>query len=117
MLAYLTPDETAEMLFRIRDEGASVKYEMLDATRVAVGRGYAIPGAGGEVERWFRTHRSSLDTAPDTKAQAANFLAAMTGGAPVVASEATVLETLRGTGILALSGHTRPTPLPNPEKK
>jgi len=115
MLAYLTPDEKAAILAHVQDEG-SVKHEMLDATRIAVGRGYAIPGAGGQVERWFRTHRESLDTTPDTRTQTTNFLAAMTGGAPVVASEATVLGTLLGTGALAFLGHPSILPLPDPEE-
>lgn len=89
MLNFLAPDEIAAILAHIKSGDASLKNEMLDATRVAVGRGYVIPGAGGQVERWFRTHRDSLDTTPDAPAQAANFLAAMTGGAPVVASAPT----------------------------
>lgn len=107
MLGYLSPDEIAAVLARVK-EGSSVKHEMLGSTRVAVGRGYAIPGAGGEVERWFRTHRDDLSAASDAPAQAASFLASMligTRSAPVLGSDA--LEVMRGMGALAL--HKQPS--------
>ena len=113
MLTYLAPDEVAAILAHIKSGDASLKDEMLDATRVAVSRGYVIPGAGGEVERWFRTHRDGLNITTDST-QIANFLSAI-GTPSAVAPGSDALKVMMGTGALALLGAHPLNPLPDSE--
>jgi hypothetical protein len=102
MIGYLTPDEVAATLARVR-EGATVKAEMLRATRIAVDRGYVIPGAAGEVERWFRSNREGLDASDEQPSAALDHLvAALDRAATPPTLDPDTLSVLRGTGMLSL---------------
>jgi len=99
MTGHLTPDEAQSIVDRV-NQGHSLKKEMLAATRTAVNRGYVIPGAAGEIERWFRTHERDLEPASGMPSKNQEYLPGGISDLSLASSDAR--SSMQGIGTLSL---------------